>query len=317
MLLCPYKDIIVCHELDTLMPSIDLLDKFIIDRRRGAPLHEQILRALRKMIEAHFQDGDAFFTEMEIVERLGVSRATVRQALGELSRDGTLLRRPSIGTVVSKKVVTTGHSGMPFVGEQTGLSYVGVVIPEYDSEMTAMLLQKIVEESRFRGYTVQAYYTHRGEDLQRAYRQIRRSPAEERFILYLTPEATVELSEALWDSGYRTVSIEAPSRTYSGTVVETDARMAVQMGIDYLRSLGHERITLLVNEPAVNPERDILPVARDRLAERFGITHITIQFELRPCAQADAVTHFRPSEPIAAATSGQPDERHGHQGHSH
>lgn len=73
----------------------------------------------------------------------------------------------------------------------------------------------------------------------------------------------------------------------------------------------------LVNEPAVNPERDILPVARDRLAERFGITHITIQFELRPCAQADAVTHFRPSEPIAAATSGQPDERHGHQGHSH
>jgi len=73
----------------------------------------------------------------------------------------------------------------------------------------------------------------------------------------------------------------------------------------------------LVTEPAVNPERDILPVARDRLAERFGITHITIQFELRPCAQADAVTHFRPSEPIAAATSGQPDERHGHQGHSH
>ena len=33
-------------------------------------------------------------------------------------------------------------------------------------------------------------------------------------------------------------------------VVETDARMAAQMGVDFLRALGHERITLLVNEPA-------------------------------------------------------------------
>lgn len=73
----------------------------------------------------------------------------------------------------------------------------------------------------------------------------------------------------------------------------------------------------LVNDPTVNPERDILPVAQDRLAERFGITHITIQFELRPCAQAGAATHFLPSEPIVAATTGQPDERHSHQGHSH
>ncbi len=232
------------------MPAIELLDKFIIDRRRGSPMHAQILRALRKMIDAHFADGDPFFTEMEIVARLGVSRATVRQALGELSREGILLRRPSVGTVVTKNA---NASGGPLPGppqDAVAQSRIGVVIPEYDSELTAMLLQKIVEEGRRHSHAVQVYYTHRGEDLQRAFGQIHHGPDQERFILCLPPSAALELSEALWDSGYRTVSIDAPSRPYPGAVVETDARMAVQMGVDYLRSLGHRQITLLVNEPA-------------------------------------------------------------------
>jgi len=48
----------------------------------------------------------------------------------------------------------------------------------------------------------------------------------------------------------------------------------------------------LVNEEAVNAEREILPSIRTVLADRFGITHVTIQCELVPCWQADGSAHF-------------------------
>lgn len=68
----------------------------------------------------------------------------------------------------------------------------------------------------------------------------------------------------------------------------------------------------LVNDPAANPETDILPKARELLAERFGIRHVTIQVELTPCEQAEAEMHFLPNEP-----AGHASEQSSHQGHSH
>nr|WP_311530188.1 cation diffusion facilitator family transporter [uncultured Ralstonia sp.] len=73
----------------------------------------------------------------------------------------------------------------------------------------------------------------------------------------------------------------------------------------------------LVNDPAVNPETDILPKARDLLAERFGIRHITIQVELTPCEQADAETHFLPGERPQSASGHSHSEHTANQGHSH
>ena len=241
-----------------LLNKLILLDKLIIDRRRGSPLHLQIQRTLRELIDLHFEDGDAFFTEAELVQRLGISRPTIRQALGELNREGLLLRRPSIGTIITKvptSEVSSAHIGasVALVPSETRpsqspkrLSYMGVFLPAYDSEILAMLLQKIVEESHRRDLPLQTYYTHRGDDLKRAYKQVGHGPDDERFILM---DSSLELSRALWESGYRTVTVDAQEEDYSGASVETDAAMAAQMGVDYLWSLGHERITFLANEP--------------------------------------------------------------------
>ncbi|CAG9183853.1 cation diffusion facilitator family transporter [Cupriavidus respiraculi] len=48
----------------------------------------------------------------------------------------------------------------------------------------------------------------------------------------------------------------------------------------------------VVNDAAINAEREILPAIRDLLAQQFGITHITVQCELAPCRQADRSVHF-------------------------
>ena len=108
-----------------------------------------------------------------------------------------------------------------------------------------MLLQQIMVECRRRDFELHSYYVHKSESAEQAAQQITRGPEEERIIV-IAPL----LLKWLVERGYHTVCIENPARNAAHRVVETDARMAAQMGVDYLRALGHERITLLVNEPA-------------------------------------------------------------------
>ena len=218
------------------MASLEILDDLIMHPPRTAPMHAQVEQALRQIIERHFADGDAFFTEAQLVERIGVSRPTVRQALAQLTRDGLLLRRPSVGTTV----VRAQPGAHP-----AKTQHVGVVLAEFESEYLAMLLQQIMIECRRRNFELHSYYVHQSESIERAAQQITRGPEDVRVIV-IAPL----LLKWLVERRYHTVCIESPARNAAVRMVETDARMAVQMGVDYLRALGHERITLLVNEPA-------------------------------------------------------------------
>jgi cobalt-zinc-cadmium efflux system protein len=70
----------------------------------------------------------------------------------------------------------------------------------------------------------------------------------------------------------------------------------------------------LVNRADVDAESLILPEARQRLARRFGITHVTIQCELEPCPHTDEDHHFKPQ----AAPAHDEDLPHaGQHRHSH
>ncbi len=227
----------------------DLLNKVIVNERRGTPLHLQVQRALRNMIDEHFSDGDIFFTESALTDRLKVSRGTVRQALGELSRQGVLVRKVAKGTVVTKSVRTAvGVVGQDYASEPTATMTIGVFIANYDSDILNSLLEAVSNECQNRGFRLLIYHTQRGEKTAEAYRQVVLPPDHERIIFISAIPAMNDVYEALSDRGYRTVSIEAPVVTYSGSYVETDATMAVHIGMDYLFGLGHHQITLLVNE---------------------------------------------------------------------
>ncbi len=68
----------------------------------GLPLYRRIESDLRDRIRAgELAPGAQVETELELMERYGVSRATVRQALGGLIALGTLEVRRGLGTYVS------------------------------------------------------------------------------------------------------------------------------------------------------------------------------------------------------------------------
>lgn len=68
----------------------------------------------------------------------------------------------------------------------------------------------------------------------------------------------------------------------------------------------------VVNDPAVDAERRVLPEIRRRLADQFAITHITVQCELEPCHQTDEEHHFTEVEPAEGRESPGVHDRSGH-----
>jgi GntR family transcriptional regulator, N-acetylglucosamine utilization regulator len=73
-----------------------------LDREAPLPLYAQLKDALLQEVrDGGFQPGDRFPTEAAIRDRYGVSRATVRQALGDLEASGVIRKVQGLGTFVA------------------------------------------------------------------------------------------------------------------------------------------------------------------------------------------------------------------------
>ncbi len=84
--------------------------KLQINHKSRIPLHFQVEELLRKMVAApEFKDGAFFPKEVELVNRLGVSRNTIRQATNKLQHEGLIVRKKGVGTKAAlKKPLATG-----------------------------------------------------------------------------------------------------------------------------------------------------------------------------------------------------------------
>jgi GntR family transcriptional regulator len=72
-----------------------------VDRNSPVPLYFQIAEDLRQAIsDGTLKPGDRLDNELDLTQRLGVSRPTVRQAIQRLVDQGLVVRRRGLGTVV-------------------------------------------------------------------------------------------------------------------------------------------------------------------------------------------------------------------------
>ncbi|MGD9961377.1 GntR family transcriptional regulator [Nocardioides sp.] len=72
-----------------------------ITGRVAAPLREQVVTSLRRAIlDNHLKPGQRL-VERELIERLGVSRTTVREALRQLTSEGLVTVLPQRGAIVT------------------------------------------------------------------------------------------------------------------------------------------------------------------------------------------------------------------------
>jgi GntR family transcriptional regulator len=74
-------------------------DGVALSRDSGVPLYVQLRELVRIRIQAgEWREDEALPTEEVLAEAFAVSRATVRQALTDLVREGLILRRAGLGT---------------------------------------------------------------------------------------------------------------------------------------------------------------------------------------------------------------------------
>ncbi|MCL8023768.1 GntR family transcriptional regulator [Nocardioides sp. BSK12Z-4] len=83
-----------------------MLPPLVLDRNSPVPLHFQVSQHLEQVITSgQIPPGTLFTSEIELGERLGVSRPTMRRAMQQLVDKGLVVRRRGIGTrVVRPKV---------------------------------------------------------------------------------------------------------------------------------------------------------------------------------------------------------------------
>ena len=77
--------------------------------RVAAPLREQVISALREAIlDRRLKPGQRL-VERELIEQLGVSRTTVREALRELTSEGLVTVVPQKGAIVTSPTLDEAH----------------------------------------------------------------------------------------------------------------------------------------------------------------------------------------------------------------
>ena len=228
-------------------PSAEILSGADFVVAADEPLYGQVRQFLRATIEQHFEDGQTFWTERLLIERLGIARGTLRQALDELTREGVLVRQAKRGSYVRKSALTT----------------VGLIFERANSDFGAELTQHIAAQCIERELQMSFYPLHTGarELLER----INAPPTCERLLLMAEGHgAAANASRLLGERGYRVLSLDDVGAENGAPFVTTDGALAVGMAVEHLRNLGHRRIVFFNNEPAQRPsvQRKIAEFAR-------------------------------------------------------
>lgn len=79
-----------------------------IDHKSHLPLHSQVEEVLRKLIrQAAYKKGKPLPKEVELANRFGVSRNTIRQATNKLENEGLITRKKGVGTFVTPRGLST------------------------------------------------------------------------------------------------------------------------------------------------------------------------------------------------------------------
>ena len=80
-----------------------------IDHNSNTPLHIQAEEILRNLIDSEeYKDGKYLPNEIELSQKLNISRNTLRQAINKLVFEGLLVRKKGVGTKIAHKSIIGG-----------------------------------------------------------------------------------------------------------------------------------------------------------------------------------------------------------------
>jgi GntR family transcriptional regulator len=117
-----------------------------VDKTSPVPLYFQIAENLKAAIESGaLQPGDRLDNEIQLSERLSVSRPTVRQAVQRLAHEGLVVRQRGVGTVVVNRriqrrlALSSLYEDLRASGREPATTVLSVEHVKADEEVAAAL----------------------------------------------------------------------------------------------------------------------------------------------------------------------------------
>lgn len=200
------------------------------------PLHARTREYLRDIVLTNFEDGDKFYPEPIIIEKLNISQGTVRRALTDLAMEGLLVRKVPLGTFVQKR-----SSNAPEIR---------VVMPGCDSVFLMGILEKVLNDCRSRNLHVRIHHTMPGTYGTEILKQFQGEPSRLRVLLLGVNKNTARsLYLHLSRRGIRVVNVDTLADKCGDAYVGVDNAAGIQQGMEHLLLQSHHRILLLINEP--------------------------------------------------------------------
>jgi len=149
-------------------------------------IYTQLANALRtQILSGELQPGDRIEPEIEIAERNGISRSTVRQAMNLLVNEGLLERLPGKGTFVRALHVRQINGGT-----------IGLVVPYARDTLIMDILLGVETGAKSRKYSVM--FSFNGENLQQEASDLRRLRDEGAQGVIVFPISNVIHDETIW-----------------------------------------------------------------------------------------------------------------------
>ena len=210
-----------------------------VDVRRSAPLYLQLRQNILALIEKQvLKDGDKLPSETEIAIQNNLSRGTVRTALAELAREGIISRTPKRGSFLTLKRPTYSIK-------------IGVFSPLFPTKrdsfpdfFQAELIGGIREAALHAGATLLFLPNFKKED-DLGYEIPFREDMDA--ILILAPrKSDIPILYEIEKRKMPCISISAATGSNFNYVASDNLKGAASV-MEYLFSLGHQRIALITN----------------------------------------------------------------------
>ena len=204
--------------------------------RAPTPRYVQIATYLRILIQrGNLKKGSQLPTESELCQRFGCSRTTVRQALDTLVRDGIVSRVRGAGTFVSDAVIA----------QQSKL--IGAIVPNVTNSEIARFMQVMGTATIERGYTLLLSVTNDIPEIESQFiDEIARLKVAGVLKFPTNIETEDETRGKLREYGLPYVVInDFWTDSRQDYHIMYDECAAVEMAVDHLVELGHQRIALL------------------------------------------------------------------------
>lgn len=202
--------------------------------------YQKVVEWVHQQIDSGFLHvGDKLETEAQLSDRFSFSRQTIRQALGELEREGTINRIQGSGSYVK--------NASPRRESAAGPGSVTIISSYTDSYIFPRILQPMVEVLQEAGYATRIMFTNNHRETEkRILAEMLRSgsvdPVIAEPVTSALPNPNLDMYRELKERGIPVIFFNTFYPGIDIPHVSLDDVEAGRLVTDYLISLGHEKI---------------------------------------------------------------------------